>query len=524
MNRKLLIGLAVAGASALGFGAVVAFGRAAPRTAANYVYLPPKARPDGIAVADAATLGVDTTRIRAMVRPYLDDRRGRHTSLLVMKDGRLIVEEYFNGWKPDRRHVVQSVSKSITSLLVGYGIAQRYITSVDDPIVKYLPNYRHLLGGGKERITIRHLLTMTSGLQWDESTRPYTDSLNTRVQHSRSKDGTAFTLGRPLVANPGETWSYNGGGITILTEILSNASGLTSRQFVARAFAGLLEDEEIEPTFEADGRMNSSGGIYVTPRGLIKIGQMLLQHGSWNGKAVFDSSWIRQSTEAVVNRRVGYGYAWWRQAFKLDGRWVEAIVGNGYGGQHIYAFAGLRMVVVTTATNYDHETPADTTLGADVFPALGPFHLTAGRLVSSGIVDSASAAPPRNAAWAEILRDSTAALGVYRVLLDTAASRRLADGSYLIWSLSSSAKTRLEQREPYNRVVSRFIIRCETPTDGRFKRVSTTGYLDDAFVFQDHVGVETAMAQPWSLANANSSDWTAFRRECERTRRDEQTR
>jgi CubicO group peptidase (beta-lactamase class C family) len=520
VRRKHWIIATLVAAFGLSAAGLAAFGGLGDRTVENYKYVAPRGKRDGIVVANAASLGIDTGKMKDMVRPYLDNRRGSHTSLLVMKDGKLIVEEYFHGWKPGRRHTVQSISKSITSLMIGWGIAQHYIASVDDPIAKYLPKYRDLLTDGKEKITIRHLVTMTSGIAWDESTRRYTDSLNTRIQHARSDDGTAFTLRRPLIAQPGETWAYNGGGITILAEILGNASGLSPKQIVERAFAGFLDDSEIQPTLEQDGRMNSSGGFQVTPRGMIKLGQMLLQNGKWNGKQVFDSTWIKESTETVVNRgRSGYAYAWWRQAFNLDGHWVESISGNGYGGQHIYAFPDLNMVVVVTASNYDRETPADTTLLADVFPALGPFHVTTGRSSSMAIVDSASAYPPRNARWAEILSDTNVTLGVYRVLVDTAAQQRLPDGSWLIWGRSASDKPRFEQGKPYDRVISRFILRCETPTDGRFKRVSSTGFLEDKFVFQDYVGVEAAMAQPWVPVNANGSDWTAFRRDCERVKR-----
>ena len=513
----------VVGIWGIGVGGLIAVGCGgtsrpnATQPPSPYQYVAPPSRADGIAVANAATLGIDTTRIAQLVRPYLEGMRGRTTSLLVMKDGQLIIEEYFSGWKRQQRHGVQSISKSITSLLVGYAIAQGFIASVDDPIGKYLPRYQQLLTGGKEKITIRDLLTMTSGLDWDESSRPYGDAANTRTQQMNSRDVVEFVLSRRLVAPPGETWQYSGGATTVLGEILKNATGLAPERLVERAFAGMLSPDEIRPGFERDHRLNAAGGFMVTPRGMAKIGQMILQRGAWNGRAIFDPRWIEESTVApIAANRIGYGYSWWRMAFRVDGRMVEAVEGRGYGGQHIWAFPELRIVIVVTATNFGRTTPPDTVVEAGVMRALGH---DVGATAPTAI-DSALAFPPREVAWVEIRSDTSDAIGVRRFAVDTARARRLDDGSYLVWMRTTTTKPGLEGTQPYNRLISRLIFRCSSQTDARFKLVSVTAFLDDGpIVFQRGAGMSSALAQPWGPALLSGPDATMFRLACARVAR-----
>lgn len=489
----------------------------------GYVYDPPQARSDGLPVADATVMGIDTSRIGSLVRPFLTDRFGKHMSLLVMKNGRLIVEEYFGSGNRRQRHGVQSVSKSITSLLVGHGLAQRYIESIDDPIAKYLPTYQHLLTGGKEKITVRHLLTMTSGLAWNEWDTPYGDSTNMRTRERHSSDAVAFVLSRPLGSQPGETRTYNGGGMTLLFEMLKNTSGLLPEVLLQRAFDGLLGRDEIRPTFQQDGRVNAAGGFQVTPRGMAKIGQMVLQGGVWHGDTLFDPAWIRESTGAFIGRgRIGYGYLWWRHSITVGDRAIEATVANGLGGQYIVILPDLEVVIAVTADNYDRPTPLDTLI-EHVLSALGPFHLTSGRVVRSpAAIDSAAAYPPSTAGWSEVLSAPNPGNdgALIRVAVDTLAARRLDDGSYLVWLQTVHEKPQFEAGRTYNRRTSRFILRCKTPTDGHYKGVSTTGFLNEGPpVFQDAVGVTTAMAQPWVPAWGGTLDLTIFQRACSRVSR-----
>jgi CubicO group peptidase (beta-lactamase class C family) len=522
MRRAWIPLLLLAALLVVGVVAVASDRGGRSRDPGDYVYVPPQPRNDGLDVAPATDMGIDTIRVGELVRPFFTDRFGEHTSLLVMKEGRLIVEEYFDrdGWR--ERRSVQSVSKSITSLLVGYGVAKGYIASIDDPIGKYLPRYRRLLTNGKDKITVRHLLTMTSGLEWNEHDPPYSDSNNLRLRERNSTDAVAFILDRPLVAQPGESRVYNGGGMTILGEILTASSGLSPDVLLERAFTGLLDRDEIRPTFQKDGRMNAAGGFHVTSRGMAKIGQMLLQNGRWNGDTVFSPDWIRQSTESVVGTRsrVGYGYLWWQHNVQIGDRAIDVVVADGLGGQYIAVIPELDLVIVLTASNYDKPIH----VGRLIFHVVQTLGIPlAGPVARLSATDSASAYPPAGAAWTEIFSDPKAGnrgAGI-RSAVDTRSARRLDDGSYLVWTQVIHESPAFDAGKPYNTQVSRFILRCETPTDGRFKRVSSIGFLNDGPpVFLDVAGLAAARAQPWTPAwGAGSLDLTLFQRTCSQVKR-----
>lgn len=506
----------------IGGSALVVVGGASCREGPDdYIYHPPQSHADGLHVADATAIGIDTSQIGALVRPFIADRFGKHTSVLVMKNGQLIVEQYFAGTNWQQRQSVQSVSKSLTSLIVGYGLAQHYIKNIDDPIAQYLPKYRHLLTGEKEKITVRHLLTMTSGLAWNEWDPPYDNPANFRRRELASPDAVAFVLSQPLASQPGETRAYNGGGMTVLGEVLTGASGLSPGVLVSRAFRGLLDRAEIESRYQNDGRLNAAGGFHLTPRGMAKIGQMVLQAGVWNGDTLFSPGWISESTNAFIGQgRIGYGYLWWRHAVMVGDRVIEAIVANGLGGQYIIVSPDLEIVIAVTADNYGRETPPDTLI-THVLSALGPAHRSTGRVAQSSTpIDSASAYPPARASWSEVLSAPNPGNGGarIRVTVDTLAAHRFVDGSFLVWFQTVHEKPVLDAGRPYNRQTSRFVLRCETPTDGRFKRVSTTGFLNDGPpVFQKAFRLADAMAQPWVPAwGGGSLDLVMFQRACSR--------
>lgn len=337
LRRSVFLAVALSLAAACGPG----------RSPEEYEYRVPPERGDGIPVAAPSAVGVDQIQLDAYARRVLSGDWGRQTSFLVMKGGYLIFEEYFYGWRRDRPHEVESISKSLTSLMVGRAIADGHIRSVDDSIRRYLPDYQHLLGGGKAGITVRHLLTMTAGLEWDESGTPYGHRDNSRTQSKRSRDVVEFVLRRPLVQPPGTTFKYNGGAIAVLGEVIVNATHLSDSALVRYGFGDLLAPHEISWEHEADGRLATPGGFHLTPRALVKVGATVMSGGEWRGKRIYPEDWIDASlTPSPV--WPGYGYAWWLGRFVTNEAVHDIVVATGFGGQWLVLVPDLELVVVFT--------------------------------------------------------------------------------------------------------------------------------------------------------------------------------
>ncbi len=336
-------------------------------------YTVPASRDDGLVTGSLAQAA---TNSETLIRLLSSLERGLYNkvdSLLIIKDGVLVVEQYYNGWDVDRAHPMQSVSKSITSLLVGSAIFEGHIKGVDEPISKYLPKYTSLLVDGKEQITIEDLLTMSAGFDWNEHSPGYTEPGNIRMKEVLSKDAVDFTLTTPFITEPGTTFTYSGGYVTIAGQVIANA---TDSDSVLEAFEKSalrkLGFENHTWQKQADGRQNTAGGVALRPRDLAKIGQLMLNDGTWNGERVLSKEWVTASLEAHLptpGTWNEYGYYWWGQTLKTKTASYSADAALGYGGQELILVRDLGLVVVLTATNYQVPTPTETILTGSILPA-----------------------------------------------------------------------------------------------------------------------------------------------------------
>jgi len=279
-------------------------------------------------------------------------------SLLILKDNKLVVEHYFNGWTADQPHTIKSDTKSLTSLLVGAAIKEKYIKSVTETLPELLPDYKKYLIDGRENITLQNLLTMSSGLKWDEWSLPYTSPDNIVWKEWASEDSIAFVLSRPVVAKPGATFAYSGGSVSVVGDIIQQATHQTSvSDYAKKGPLSALCFKNAYWLKKNDGRTHVGGGAYLRPRDMLKLGQLVLNDGHWNGKQLIDKEWLIESTKpAVKNTYVmwkEYGYFWWLTDYYLGSKRYSAIYADGYGGQNIIIIKALNLVVVTTARNFD---------------------------------------------------------------------------------------------------------------------------------------------------------------------------
>ncbi|WP_346854494.1 serine hydrolase [uncultured Draconibacterium sp.] len=346
----------------------------------DFHYRVPELMNDGLLTGAATEAGIDTSILIDAVNAISKGKHNEVHSMLIYKNDKLVFEEYFEGheykwdgpqyygnlvqWTPEMRHPIMSCTKSITSACIGIAIDKGFIKSVDQSIFDYLPEHQQLKTDNKNYITIEHLLTMTSGLAWDEWNASHGGQLTNDYDHLYVVDDQIkAVLERPWWAAPGEFFTYNGGGIVILGEIMKNATGMNMDEF-ARKY--LFEPLEIDTALwwsYPNGRLETASSLSLSPRDMLKFGALYLNAGEWNGKQIISQEWVDKSS-AVFKNNVGinlpiedsginaYGYTWWISELNHKGKKIKMYRANGWGGQTIMVFPELDMVVVFTSGNW----------------------------------------------------------------------------------------------------------------------------------------------------------------------------
>jgi CubicO group peptidase (beta-lactamase class C family) len=269
---------------------------------------------------------------------YIADHGAEVHSVLVVRNGTLVMEAYFHPYNQSRVHSLTSCSKSFLSALVGIAVDEGYL-NLDDRALDFFPD--RTIGNDsplKREITVEHLLLMRSGLDWPESSVSYNSSDNILRQMWDSPDWTQFVLDRSMATAPGTTFNYSTGDSQLLTAILEQATGVSTQQF---ARLRLFEPLGISSTYwrwtsAPDGVAFGGGGLSLTPRAMAKFGYLYLQGGVWEGRQVVPAEWVEASVTPAT-----YGYQWWR----LAGGGYAAL---GFGGQRIVVVPDLELVLVIT--------------------------------------------------------------------------------------------------------------------------------------------------------------------------------
>ena len=346
-----------------------------------YSYEPPEFADDGIQVGTLEEVELDSQMLTKVMGRIYTNKYDQVHSFLIYKDGLLVFEEYMEGnkykydgpyhygeriqWGRDSLHIIHSVTKSITSACIGIAIDKGYISSENESIFNYLPEHQEFKSGGREDVTIEHLLTMTSGLKWDEWGTGHGSAANDidRIYWECQDDPLACVLENPMTHSPGEKFNYNGGGTDILGEILKNASGMNIRDFSEEYLFGLLEIDSVYWTQFENGVFSCDGHFKMTPRGMLKIGITFLNEGIWNDQRIISKEWVEKSKTTYGNNRGinipiddsgrnGYAFSWWTNQISGAGMQASLFQAGGWGGQEIIVIPDLNMVVVFTGGNY----------------------------------------------------------------------------------------------------------------------------------------------------------------------------
>ncbi len=339
----------------------------------TYNYSTPIDLSDGISVANSSDYQIDTLELVGITKLILADTIPNIHSLLILKDNHLIYENYFEGEdeKVGKKlgyilhsindlHDCRSITKSIISACVGIAVTKGLIKNIDAPIYPYFEQkYQNKFDDKKKKITIRHLLTMTSGLKWNEDIS-YRDPRNTELRMDMSSDPIDFILGRPMVAESGKIWNYNGGNTQLLAEIIKSVSGLTIDKFAKKELFEPLGINQYEWITLTDNMPAAASGLRLRSRDLLKIGMLYANNGLWNKKLLISPEWIDLSLNVEITRpstkekNAGYGFQIWTSEETINGKTIKIQEAKGNGGQRIFFCKSLNLLVVITAGNYNN--------------------------------------------------------------------------------------------------------------------------------------------------------------------------
>jgi CubicO group peptidase (beta-lactamase class C family) len=235
--------------------------------------------------------------------------------------------------------------------LYGIALAEGKVPGVGTPVVDAFPEYPDLAKAAeRRRIKMSDVLTMTMGLDWNEEL-PYNDPRNSEVAMEQSADRYRFVLGRPIVAKPGEKWQYSGGSTAILGRLIARGTGLPLLDYARQKLFGPLGITKVEWATSSNGEVRAASGLRMTARDLARVGQLVLQRGAWQGRAVVPEAWLSESLTPYTDSwlEMKYGYQWY-MASAPNG--PLNYIGHGLGGQRLTVSPARESVSVIFMGNY----------------------------------------------------------------------------------------------------------------------------------------------------------------------------
>jgi CubicO group peptidase (beta-lactamase class C family) len=288
-------------------------------------------------------------------------------AVVVARNGKLVLERYYEGaderwgeplgtvaFGPEVRHDLRSVSKSIVGLLYGIALSEGRVPALDQPIVDHFPYPDLAADPERRRMTVAHALSMTLGTEWDE-TLPYTDPRNSEIAMEMAPDRYRFVLDRPIVAEPGSRWTYNGGTTAVLAHLIAEGADMPLHDYAQEKLFEPLGITDTEWVPGTNGEPAAASGLRMCPRDLARIGQLVLVRGRRGERQLVPADWLEASFEPRMPSadELAYGYQWWLwpRESRADGRrWMA---GFGNGGQRLTIMPHLDLVVVVMAGNYN---------------------------------------------------------------------------------------------------------------------------------------------------------------------------
>ena len=364
-------------------------------------------------IEQPASQGVNANVIQELHQEFKDGQHGYIDSFLIIRNDQLIFEKYYENdyadltknrrlqqamimqqnygdntrdiynyydpeWHPYYKntdlHTIQSVSKSVTSALIGIAIDRNEIPNVNTKISSYFPEYSDYFNDPlKQSITIRDLLTMTAGISWDESSFLYTDPLNNAATMENSQNWLNYILSLPMSDVPGEKFIYNSGITILLSHIMYEATGMHVNEYAKKYLFNPLGIKNFYWKKTPLGLTDTEGGLYLSTRDFARIGHLYLNEGQVNNLRLLDKKWVEDTfapdTDISESTRK-YGYQWWLVPYNgNDKKFI--LSGSGYGGQYLLIIPEFNLVVVFNGWNiFDKDRPSIEYLSQRVLKAI----------------------------------------------------------------------------------------------------------------------------------------------------------
>ncbi len=344
--------------------------------------------------ASPESLGIDGSPLRSLGRRLAAGEFGRADSMLVIYQGQIVFEQtyrrnyratdheqaaekglpvqyydvnHFPFYEGSSLHTLQSVTKSVTSAVVGIALYRKDLRDLNVRVMEFLGEAA--TDPRKQAVTVEHVLTMTVGNDWDESSRPYWDAANPAAAMEKSIDWLRFVIDRPMLHEPGAFFSYSSGASLLLSAVLQKATGMTVERYAAKNLFEPLGIRKFHWARTPDGYSDTEGGLYLAPRDLAKLGLLYLRDGVWEGKRILPEGWVDASFRPAVadtGRRVGgdpaaptwaYGYQWWLRLLRTGTHSSYLPFANGFGGQTLILAPEHDLVAVLNAWNITPGSP-----------------------------------------------------------------------------------------------------------------------------------------------------------------------
>lgn len=357
---------------------------------AQDINTPPAKLDDGWDVAEPAEAGLDLEILSLLAERIESGWIPNVHAVVIEHRGRLVFERYNpgddNNWGqplgtvdhgPTTQHDLRSVTKSVTSMLLGIALGETAEEALARPITSFFPD-RQEVGTGLDSVTLHHVLTMTAGIEWNEMTVPYTDESNDEIQLYYTDDPIGLVLSRGVVDPPGSGWYYNGGLTQLTAGVIEHLTGQTMDTYAEEVLFSPLGITDYtwhrSRAWSSEISPSAASGLRLRARDLAKLGSVMLHDGQWQGRQIVPAEWVTASTTRHVedipwfSGAYGYGYFWYPGS---PGGGLKAFRGSGNGGQAILVIPEKGLAITVFAGNYnDFSLASDQRVIGLVFQAL----------------------------------------------------------------------------------------------------------------------------------------------------------